>query len=305
MGILRHVSSGREHRLGAEHRIGRSDLCELHLLRSFVSATHAVIRWLGDGWCVADLASRNGTLVNGGRLTPGRTVPLSLGAVLQFGGPNERWRVVDVSEPTVMAVPLDGGPPLPLCNGWIEVLDGAGTPLANVQWQDGGWRLEMDGEVEPLVHGACFQVGGRSFRFESAAAPTCTADFGDHRMTAAEPCLRFRVSRDEEHVELDIERQGEWESMGSRSFYYLGLTLARVRLRHQQLGLNEHGWLETGELLNMVRDYASPQHLNVDVHRLRTTLIQAGVCNGAGIVQRRRGQIRIGTSRLVIEPLRD
>ena len=53
-------------------RLGRSPECEVVLESAgagVVSAVHAELRHGGGGWRLADLASRNGTFLNGRRLT--------------------------------------------------------------------------------------------------------------------------------------------------------------------------------------------------------------------------------------------
>ncbi len=48
--------------------IGRSRGCELRLLWPTVSGSHAKLFLLGGYWMVLDLASKNGTFVNGKRI---------------------------------------------------------------------------------------------------------------------------------------------------------------------------------------------------------------------------------------------
>ncbi|MBS0206781.1 MAG: FHA domain-containing protein [Planctomycetes bacterium] len=52
----------------AEALIGRRDTCELWLPDGLVSREHAALTKGEDGYCIRDLASRNGTYLNGKRL---------------------------------------------------------------------------------------------------------------------------------------------------------------------------------------------------------------------------------------------
>ena len=52
---------------------------------ALASRRHALVRVFGDEVTVEDLASRNGTVVNQTRLTPGQPVPFRPGDVLQIG----------------------------------------------------------------------------------------------------------------------------------------------------------------------------------------------------------------------------
>jgi pSer/pThr/pTyr-binding forkhead associated (FHA) protein len=49
--------------------IGRDPRCDLHLDHQSVSRRHARLFWAEDAWFLSDLASTNGTLVNGNRIT--------------------------------------------------------------------------------------------------------------------------------------------------------------------------------------------------------------------------------------------
>jgi pSer/pThr/pTyr-binding forkhead associated (FHA) protein len=47
----------------SEALIGRSTMCTLQIDAADVSKEHASLRWVGDGWELRDLGSRNGTFV--------------------------------------------------------------------------------------------------------------------------------------------------------------------------------------------------------------------------------------------------
>ena len=69
--------------------IGRRAECEIVLQDDAVSGRHARIAWDTDTWQVEDLASTNGTFVNGRRVT--RPTRLKSGDALRVG--NATWRV--------------------------------------------------------------------------------------------------------------------------------------------------------------------------------------------------------------------
>jgi hypothetical protein len=66
-----------------EYVIGRSDDVDLRLDDISVSRRHALFAYLGGGWVVTDLGSRNGTWLNGWRL-PG-PAPVAPGDLLDLG----------------------------------------------------------------------------------------------------------------------------------------------------------------------------------------------------------------------------
>lgn len=89
---------GQRVRFGACLKVGRHPSNDLRLKEPAVSSFHAVIEWLGDGWHIRDLGSRNGTTLNG-RSIKGR-VGLQPGDVLRFArGP--AWRLQALAESPV------------------------------------------------------------------------------------------------------------------------------------------------------------------------------------------------------------
>jgi pSer/pThr/pTyr-binding forkhead associated (FHA) protein len=71
--------------------LGRSPLCQVVIPQPLVSRLHAKIEWTGQGYCLYDMGSANGTFVNGRRLpgphllTPGDWIGLGrANALLRF-----------------------------------------------------------------------------------------------------------------------------------------------------------------------------------------------------------------------------
>ncbi len=75
-------SDGQCHELGSSTIIGRRDDCDIVLNGPKVSRRHAQIRSGADGLLLVDLASVNGTLLNGIEITSER---LSNGDVVTIG----------------------------------------------------------------------------------------------------------------------------------------------------------------------------------------------------------------------------
>jgi transcriptional regulator with PAS, ATPase and Fis domain len=69
---------------GATMRVGRADTCTIQVPHASVSRTHLEIVD-GPTLQVRDAGSSNGVYLNGIRVAPGTAVPLSLGAVVEFG----------------------------------------------------------------------------------------------------------------------------------------------------------------------------------------------------------------------------
>lgn len=81
--ILRGPGTGRDLTLGAETVVGRSPDVELPVDDVGASRRHCRVRMEGAFWVLEDLASRNGTFVNGRRID--QVVPLREGDMIRIG----------------------------------------------------------------------------------------------------------------------------------------------------------------------------------------------------------------------------
>src|SRR5450432_608154 len=63
--------------------VGRAPESDLCLDDPRVSGRHALFQWSGGGWVLVDLRSKNGTYVNGAKVSE---VPLQSGDWISFGG---------------------------------------------------------------------------------------------------------------------------------------------------------------------------------------------------------------------------
>jgi hypothetical protein len=308
MALLRQSASGESTVLEADHLVGRSQRAALRLDSPFVSAQHATIRWVGGAWEVRDLGSRNGTIVNDTPLKPGQAIALAPGSRIAFGHADQSWELVDDSPPRPMVVPLDGDFAPLFLDGDMLALPTHDHPAATVlRGSDGAWRLEHDDEAVTLTNHQVFDVAGKGFRFScpEALLQTSTVDWHDAAgFDLAQLRLRFRVSREEEFVELHVEGGREPVTLGSRGHNYILLMLARARL--DDIGAKQPesscGWMYQDFLIEALR--ASSERLNIDIFRIRRQFATIGwISDAANIVERRprNKQIRIGVASLTIE----
>jgi hypothetical protein len=307
MASIRELSTGRTLLLEPEHLIGRAPSSALHLEQRYASVLHAALRWTGERWELRDLGSRNGTFVDGIRLKAGEAREVVVGSKLSFGRPEEVWEVLDVSAPRVMAVPVDGGDPVVLDRDLLA-LPSTDNPQATIfRSADGTWTLEhLDDSTTPIANLQTFEVAGRIWRFccDENIGATWQPDSGAW-VAVRHLQLTFAVSRDEEHVELQITCAGKTWDLGSRTHNYLLLTLARRRLADAADGLPEtsRGWIYQEDLAHDP-SMAAPQ-LNIGVFRIRQQLAGLGIADAAGIIERRprTHQLRIGTGHIRIAQL--
>lgn len=278
--------------------VGRSHACGLRIDDPLVSSEHASISWQEGAWYVRDLSSRNGTFLNGSKVEAGVSYVCPQGAVVAFGDQRKEYELEDASEPSAMAVPLSGGRPCLMVQGIIAI-PSPEAPLASVhQSASGTWLLEVGERVDEIDDGSVIQVAGETYRFHRPQVWNPTEALGQHPFALESTQLCFRVSRDEESVELDLRCHGQCISLGSRSAFYMLLTLARIRV--QQRGLPSPGWVHWSELASVLRTEQS--EINLWVHRIRERFAEAGVVRPGAIIERRSrvGQLRIGVDNIVI-----
>ncbi len=298
MGRLRQISSKEDSLLRACCILGRSQACTLRLREPDVSGEHASLRWTGGAWELQDLRSRNGTFVNGRRLQLGERAVLMSGAVIGLGRP-ESFVLVDSGPPEPFAAPLGSGPPIVVQGGILALPDPA-APQLMIFHGPRGWMVERAGEEVLVTDGEVVRIGGEGWQLHLPEPLPQTEDSGASPPSVDSITLRFRVSRDEEYVELVAVHHGRILDLKARSYHYTLLTLARARLRDRAQPADHQGWVLQGELLAMLNVEASQLHL--DIYRLRRQLGEAGLADATRIVERRAGTraLRIGVARLEI-----
>lgn len=289
--------------LAIDQVIGRLSSCALQLDSLMVSGVHALLRWSDRGWEVKDLGSQNGTKVGATLLAAGESAHLTLGETLTFGESQETWRLVDVEEPQVRVVPLDGSAAIQLRNNMLT-LPNEQDPQFTIYHSEVAWQLEGSGQIRTVRHDEILSICGRKMRFEAPSGGTRTPILSTRPRLLRSVILSFLVSRDEEQVELILEGKERRQNLGCHSYFYLGLVLARQRLKDTAGGFDDPGWIEVPKLLRMIPEYASHSHLNVNVYRLRQELGAAGIVDAARLIERHRGKLRLGTAAIRVEPAR-
>lgn len=303
MGELVSLETGTRLQLRPNHRIGRSRSSDLCLESPTVSTDHAAIRWTAQGWVLIDLASRNGTLMDGNSVAPGTAARLQHGSLLEFGTSREQWRVESLSAPYARAT---------CCETRFEVVEQAGLilldaddspdPVCIHRTSRGVWLMERMGMANPIADGQTIQVGMRNWSLclPDTHVPTMTAR---SELDINELVFDFHVSTDEESVHLQARNRHQTVDLGTHSFHYTMLTLARLRLHDAHQGTaqeGEHGWISAKQLARDLR--IDENKLNVDIFRMRKQLARAGIIGAQRIIQRQRGtkKLRIGVDRLEV-----
>jgi len=303
MATLLHTKTGEGVRLHTRTVVGRSPAADLQLNAPEVSSEHAVFWWSGDGWCVRDLASRNGTWVGGKRIEAGADIPLQEGVELRFGDDDShRFTLTDLTAPCASAVSLLTDTPIAAVAEMLA-LPSAENPQVTV-YRDklGHWVGESARRVARLSDLQLLRVGGDVFRVYLPVPNTETVRRRPKPQIDT-ITLRFSHSLDEEYVALEVQtRAGEVLDLKARAHNYLLLLLARQRQSDAEQGgsLAGHGWIYRDELARQMR--TDETTVNVQIYRARKALADAGVEDAALLVESRTGnrQVRMGVTEVEI-----
>jgi hypothetical protein len=302
MGRLRHVHTCDEVVLAPRHLVGRGPACQLRLDEPKLSNVHAELIWDGGGWQLRDLGSRNGTFVAGARIEPGQLIALEPGVELAFAGSSACYRLVDATPPRLLAIADDGE--LRIAEGETLFIPDDDEPELTVYCDhEGRWWVESSMDTRRVDEREGLLAGGRKWRIHlPTPLPDTRTVEGELRLSGVE--LRFRVSRDEEHVELSLHAGSSVHRVEPRAHLVLLSTLARLRLADHERGdlpASECGWVHRDDLAKMLA--IEPTLANLWIHRARRQLDALGVRESALLIERRSAgtQVRIGLDRIAVE----
>lgn len=285
--------------LAAHAVAGRAPGSAVRLADHAASNDHSSVFWNGERWQVRDLASTNGTWVDGRLVEAGANVDVKRGSVLQFGCSAERWELTDDRGPMVVAHALSTGEERQAVDGLLALPDADSVLVSIFIDTAGRWLLEgSDGLQRPVSDKEEITVAEERW---ALTVPPASPIAGTYKtapsLSLATSTLRFHVSRDEEHVRIEVVDGGDVLEIGQRTHFYALLLLARERRKDAGRGdrpEDEQGWIHVVDLARQLR--VEEKYLNVLLFRARQAFAKAGL--GAEIVQRRRREIRIATGRV-------
>ncbi|MFT5584401.1 MAG: hypothetical protein ACI9VR_001986 [Cognaticolwellia sp.] len=301
MARLIQCENQRSGSLASRTLIGRGSACTLRIKDGRVSGEHAAISWReAGGWELRDLVSRNGTYVDGERLASGGRLVLKLGMRLQFGGAGlPVWAVEDLSSPQVEARRVHDG--ALRTDPMVLALPDDEDPQVVILESSSGWILEQGDESRRVFDQDLIDVGGEAWRLALPVDIGRTVEATHTHTHIANYGLDFRVSLDQEYVELKVHTEVGSSDLKPRSHHYLLLVLARLRLEGAEHSEGERGWIYASELARQLR--MDRRTVNVHIHRARKEMAALGL--PIHIVDRRpsTNQLRIGTARLKVEAI--
>lgn len=261
---------------------------------------HALFRWVGDGWEMRDLSSRNGTFLDGKKLEQREQVRVELGSLVAFGDPEDIFEMI-ADSPPVFARSEDGDC-LEATGNELHLPDAENPEL--IVYNDGeAWCIEdvIAGESRRARNGEEVQFGDRIWHLSVPEVEVATSQL--ERPQGME--LFFDVSVNQEHITITVIQDGTSTVLPNRSHSYLLLVLARERLEganNRELPEQDRGWVHMDDLTRMLR--ANANQIGSLIFRAKKQFREAGLLGADGIVESRSGtgERRIGVSRIVIRP---
>ena len=251
-----------------------------------------------------DLASKNGTFVDGRPLSPQERAILVAGSTVSVGPPDgapSELVLVDASPPVASATHVATGI-VRRAQAGVLLLPDEEQPRASVLEDGGGtFRFETAEETSRVSEGDVVTVEGERWKLDLPAT-SATLDALSAARTIGAVALRFGVSANEENVEVSVVLRGG-DAPSSRSCQYLLLTLARARLSDTTAPTAERGWVDRDALCRMLK--MDEYRLNTDVCRARKQFAALGIHGAGDIVQRRvgTGRLRLGVERVSVQRL--
>jgi hypothetical protein len=280
--------------LATRSTVGRDVSAVVRVDHASVSTVHAQIAWNGARWVVRDLASVNGTWVNGESLESGKPRPLAVGDRLRFGAePAGTWVLRQAGAPAPFAVSAESGV-------WVEAVDGVlvlpseSAPEATLYLDgDGQWSCDRGTSSKTVVEGAILALSEpwRVYLGDAGAATLPAATLPLDAIT-----LVLAGSRDQEHVHARLRFGGRELDLGQARHWTVIHALAADLSADRDAPPDDRGWValevlsdETGIELKQIDSYIS---------RARAHLVRVGVGDGKRLVD----GARPGYRRLALAP---
>ena len=288
MAVLRRLD-GHCVSLGPRAIVGRELDSQLRLSDGTVGGKHALISYDPfRKWEILDLASKNGTYVDGVPLSH-PAVPLREKVFLRFGGSPDVWEVIDLSPPGPAAYCQETGQ---LRAGTSElILPDDAVRATRIAWDGSAWQLVFltSGEHQMVQDQEEIQIEDQSWQLLLPDA--MESDTYRVRRLVPEEGLKLTLTvssaPDVTVLEVGLASGGQMVSLSVQKHTALLLALVQARLADAEAGEqeDEQGWVRTETLCE--RMCMQPHLLPTWLHRARKQLTNTGLCQGDELIKDR------------------
>lgn len=306
MAKILHLASGAIIYLLPYHKFGRhQDTADTLVVQDGVSRIHCTIEWDGVAWSIRD-HSRNGTWLLGKR-GKGERLPALLNSVLAEGqqlaftsAANAQFKILDLAPPKALLVNQQ----LPEQTLLLE--DAASLPSAvaselTVVCESMVWRVNYGGgKTTELKHGDVIALAGSEWQAFIPCVMLETKSLAEMPVNAIShiPTQLF-ASRNGEHVSVSFDfGDGNLQHLKSSAQFELLGYLAAKRLDDANIKVpsKDQGWVNNA--IVELESQLDESHLNIIIYRIRKLIAKGApsISDPENIIERRRGQIRLGIS---------
>ncbi len=288
--------------------VGRGPANGLVLSDTTVSTHHAMIWAEGGKLWVRDLDSRNGTFLNGNRITAasafteGDTLRLGSSLELRLSGVHDEsslfgrgWLVEDTTDGVRFPIigsrlHIGSGDD---CHMYLAGEERAATLLVH---GTGEVWLGTDEEERELVDGGEFEVGGRKYRLLLATStlevPTMEATIPNEYPYKLSATLNGAVGPEATLLRTDKDRRFKVDAENRAVLLYL-LARKAIEDRSGGMGDDDAGWCTDDEISTGIwgRNAPAANSLHVLVYRMRKQIKKAGF--DPWFIEKKRRAIRV------------
>jgi hypothetical protein len=305
MAVIENKFTGEKLILHSQHTIGRSPNNISVIQENDVSRRHATIYWENNSWFLMDYSS-NGTKINRVQIHHA-TKKLKRDDVIRFSNCDRGvWKLINSNSPfcflKAVKVPQNS---IELDKEIVIIRKGA-RQVSFFRNSNNRWIFD-DGKTEiTLVNGDSYSINNENYIFIDNECQNET-----HRNTdvTGKANFQFTLSSDEESVSVKIRINELILDLGSRSYNHLLLHLARIRKKDLDSGISvqSSGWVYIEELINPLSKElmleVDEYYINNLIFRVRKYLFDLHPYGHlfAKIIERERGKLRFGFTRIKIE----
>jgi pSer/pThr/pTyr-binding forkhead associated (FHA) protein len=290
--------------LRSQHIFGRHSANSNTIINNIeASRLHASILWNGTYWTLQDTSS-NGTFVNGEIIITGIKNKLKVGDIIQFGSLNaDNWVFENDNAPKSMLVSLTNDNETIELDGIVALPNDKFPEITLYQTQAGEWVYENQSGIQKLEAGIKITINEASWYLVNAMTFDDTKKVESINSIPIENIKTiFSVSKDEEHVSVNLQFMNQLINLGERTHHYLLLILARKRLQDMftRIDDSEQGWIDKNLLSQQIG--LDENHINILIYRFRKQILKAmpSAMKLLQIIERRRGSIRFASTSIEI-----